>query len=144
MAAHAVGWPIPRGGSQSITNALCSHLSRFGCSVKASTRVENLAALPNYDVTLCDVGPHQMLRLAGHLLSERYKRQLAKYRYGPGVFKVDYALQTSILGKRLSVGALRLSIWAETWERSPSPKKPCDMGGTPNVPSFCWLSQSIR
>jgi phytoene dehydrogenase-like protein len=96
VAAHAVGWPIPRGGSQSITNALCSHLSRFGCSVKTSTRVDNLAALPNYDVTLCDVGPHQMLRLAGHLLSERYKRQLAKYRYGPGVFKVDYALQTPI------------------------------------------------
>jgi phytoene dehydrogenase-like protein len=96
VAAHAVGWPIPRGGSQSIIDALCSHLSRFGCRVKTSTRVDNLAALPNYDVTLCDVGPHQMLRLAGHLLSERYKRQLAKYRYGPGVFKVDYALQTPI------------------------------------------------
>jgi len=96
VAAHAGGWPIPWGGSQSITNALCSHLSRFGCSVKTSTRVDNLAAPPNYDVTLCDVGPHQMLRLAGHLLSERYKRQLAKYRYGPGVFKVDYALQTPI------------------------------------------------
>jgi phytoene dehydrogenase-like protein len=96
VAAHAVGWPIPRGGSQSITNALCGHLYRFGGIVKTSTRVESVAALPNYDVILCDVGPHRMLRLAGHLLSERYKRQLAKYRYGPGVFKVDYALQTPI------------------------------------------------
>lgn len=95
-AAHAVGWPIPRGGSQSITNALCSHLSRFGVMVKTSMRVESLAALPNYDVTLCDVGPHQMLRLAGHRLSERYERQLANYRYGPGVFKVDYALEAPI------------------------------------------------
>ena len=95
-AAHAVGWPIPRGGSQSITNALCSHLSRFGVIVRTSIRVNSLAALPNYDVTLCDVGPHQMLRLAGDRLSVRYQRQLANYRYGPGVFKVDYALDKPI------------------------------------------------
>jgi phytoene dehydrogenase-like protein len=96
VAAYAVGWPIPRGGSQSITNALCSHLSRFGVVVTTSRRVESVAALPNYGIILCDVGPHQLLRLAGHRFSEGYKRQLARYRYGPGVFKVDYALETPI------------------------------------------------
>jgi phytoene dehydrogenase-like protein len=96
VTAHAVGWPIPRGGSQSITNALCAHLGRFGIIVKTSMRVESLAALPNSDVTLCDVTPRQLLRLAENRLSERYKRQLASYRYGPGVFKVDYALERQI------------------------------------------------
>jgi len=96
VAAHAVGWPIPRGGAQSITNALCSHLSGIGGIVTTSRRVENLAALPHYDVALCDVTPRQLLRLAKDRLSEGYKRQLATYRYGPGVFKVDYALERPI------------------------------------------------
>ncbi len=96
VAAHAVGWPIPRGGSQSLTNALCGWLSTRGSQVQALRRVETLAALPNYDLFLCDVTPRQLLRLAGSRLSEGYKRRLARYRYGPGVFKVDYALNGRI------------------------------------------------
>jgi len=99
-ALHAVGWPIPRGGAQSITRALCSYLADFGTAVTTSTRVENLATLPNsspnYDVTLCDVAPRQLLRLAGDRLSPAYRNQLVHYRYGPGVFKVDYALRQPI------------------------------------------------
>jgi len=64
--------------------------------VQALRRVETLAALPNYDLFLCDVTPRQLLRLAGSRLSEGYKRRLARYRYGPGVFKVDYALNGRI------------------------------------------------
>ncbi|MGA7632820.1 MAG: NAD(P)/FAD-dependent oxidoreductase [Terriglobales bacterium] len=118
-ALHSVGWPIPRGGAQSITNALCSYLSHChpersegpmhfarttntlqvsdnGSTVTTSTRIENLAALPKYDVTLCDVTPRQLLALAGDRLSSSYKSQLAKYQYGPAVFKVDYALRDPI------------------------------------------------
>jgi phytoene dehydrogenase-like protein len=95
-ALHSVGWPIPRGGAQSITTALCRYLAELGITVTTSTRVENLAALPNYDVTLCDVTPRQLLKLAGNRLSAAYKNQLANFRYGPGVFKVDYALQQPI------------------------------------------------
>jgi phytoene dehydrogenase-like protein len=91
-AAHTVGWPIPRGGAQSITNALCSDLGAFGGKVKTSTRVDSLAELPGYDVTLCDVTPSQLLRLAAGKFSAEYERQLTKFRYGAGVFKVDYAL----------------------------------------------------
>ena len=96
VPAHAVGWPIPRGGSQSLTNALCRWLSTFGGQVKTSRRVESLAALPNYNLFLCDETPRQLLNLAGSRLSEGYKRRLASYRYGPGVFKVDYALNGPI------------------------------------------------
>jgi len=96
VAAHAVGWPIPRGGSQSITSALCGYLAALGGQVHASSPVEDLAAIGNYDATLCDVTPRQLLRIAGPRLSPGYRRQLEKYRYGPGVFKVDYALSAPI------------------------------------------------
>jgi len=96
VSAHAVGWPIPRGGSQSLTQALCSYFSTFGGTIKTSSRIESLTALPNYDLTLCDVTPKQLLRIAGQRLSESYKRQLKNFRYGPAVFKVDYALNEPI------------------------------------------------
>lgn len=95
-AAHAVGWPIPRGGAQSITNALCGVLANSGVHVATATRVTSLAASSAYDLTLCDVTPRQLLRLAGRRLSPRYVRQLTKYRYGAGVFKIDYALSSPI------------------------------------------------
>jgi phytoene dehydrogenase-like protein len=94
--AHAVGWPIPRDGAQSISNALCAHLASFGGTIKTSTRIEDLSALENYDAILCDVTPHQLLRIARNRFPTRFARQLAKYRYGPAVFKVDYALHSPI------------------------------------------------
>jgi phytoene dehydrogenase-like protein len=95
-AAHAVGWPIPRGGAQSITNALAAHLVSFAGTLKTSKRIADLSELSNYDAILCDVTPHQLLRIARNRFPTRFARRLAKYRYGPGVFKVDYALHSSI------------------------------------------------
>jgi phytoene dehydrogenase-like protein len=95
-AAHAVGWPIPRGGAQSLTTALCGHLAKLGGEIKTSARVDNLASLPEFDVTLCDVTPLQLVRMAASRLSTPYALRLAKYRYGPGAFKVDYALRSPI------------------------------------------------
>jgi phytoene dehydrogenase-like protein len=98
--AHAVGWPIPRGGAQSLTDALCGYLSTLGGKVHTSSPVESLAALanvsPHYDLLLCDLTPRQLLKVGGERLSDNYKKQLGKYRYGAGVFKVDYALSTPI------------------------------------------------
>jgi phytoene dehydrogenase-like protein len=96
VPAHAVGWPIVRGGSQSLTNALCSYLSTLGGKVVSSSRVESFDSLRPYDVILCDVAPRQLITLAGHRLSEPYKQQLREFKYGPGVFKVDYALNAPI------------------------------------------------
>jgi phytoene dehydrogenase-like protein len=94
--AHAVGWPIPRGGAQSITNALCAYLAKFGGQVHTSKRVENLRELGDFNVALCDVTPRQLLQIAGDRLFSSYKRKLERYRYGPAVFKVDYALSNPI------------------------------------------------
>ena len=96
VSAHAVGWPIPRGGSQSLTNALYAHLTALGGSVKTSAPVTTLSELPRYDLTLCDVTPQQLLNIAGDRLSPAYRRSLKKYHYGPGVFKLDYALSNPI------------------------------------------------
>jgi phytoene dehydrogenase-like protein len=96
VPAHAVGWPIPRGGSQSLTNALCGYLATFESTLKTSSRVESIATLSNYDLIFCDLTPRQLLQISGERLSRSYKRQLASYRYGPGVFKVDYALSSPI------------------------------------------------
>jgi phytoene dehydrogenase-like protein len=95
-AAHAVGWPIPRGGSKSITSALCTHLSALGGTVFTSSRIEDVETLHGYEMILCDVTPKQLLAIAAPRLSEDYKVQLKRFRYGPGVFKVDYALSAPI------------------------------------------------
>jgi len=96
VTAHVDGWPIVRGGSQRLTDALCRYLETLGGSVKTSSRVDRLTDLPHYDLILCDVTPKQLLNMAGPRLSPVYKRKLARYRYGPGVFKVDYALSGPI------------------------------------------------
>ena len=96
VPAHAVGWPIPRGGAQSLTNALCAILSTLGGKVNTSSPVQSLAALSNYDLLLCDLTPRQLIKVGGQRLPDSYKRRLGRYRYGSGVFKVDYALNAPI------------------------------------------------
>jgi len=96
VTAHAVGWPVPRRGSQSLTDALVRHLATLGGKVHISSRVDSLDALPKSDVIMCDVTPKQLLRIAGRRMAGYYQRSLQKFRYGPGVFKVDYALREPI------------------------------------------------
>ncbi len=94
--AHAVGWPIPKGGAQSITNALCGYLKSLGGEVHISSRVDRLVDLGDYDVALCDLTPRQLVAIAGERFSSGYREKLENYRYGPAVFKVDFALSSPI------------------------------------------------
>lgn len=96
ITTHAVGWPIPRGGSQSLTNALSSYLASIGGRIKTSSRVTSIEDLSNYAAILCDVTPRQLLAIAGQRFTDSYRRALQQFRYGPGVFKVDYALSDPI------------------------------------------------
>jgi phytoene dehydrogenase-like protein len=93
-AAHAVGWPIPRGGAQSITNALIAYLESLGGRVHTSSKIEKLSDVP--DLTLCDVTPRQLLNLSDTNLSGAFRSKLGKFRYGMAVYKVDYALSKPI------------------------------------------------
>jgi phytoene dehydrogenase-like protein len=90
--AHAVGWPLPRGGSQRIADALGSYLRSLGGTIQTGSPVASLQALPPARAVLVDVTPRQLLRLAGDRLRGRYRRRLEAYRYGAAAFKLDYAL----------------------------------------------------
>src|SRR5208282_55167 len=142
--AHAVGWPIPRGGAQSLTNALCGYLSTFGSKVSTSSPVDNLAALanafPKYDLTLCDLTPRQLVEIAGGQLSERYKRRLEKFRYGAGVFKVDYALNAPIPWKAPECLRAATVHLGGTFEEIAASEKAIRMGQSADRP-FVLLAQ---
>lgn len=92
LVGHAVGWPIPRGGSQEITNALAAHLHSLGGTIVPGTRVASLDIAGDADAVLFDVTPRQFLDIAGDEVPSAYRRTLEHYRYGPGVFKIDWAL----------------------------------------------------
>jgi phytoene dehydrogenase-like protein len=96
VAAHTVGWPIPRGGARSLTNALCRYLETLAGQIKTSFPVHRMAELEDYDLLLFNVTPRQLLEITGEKLSRSYRRQLVRHRYGPGAFKVDYALSKPI------------------------------------------------
>jgi phytoene dehydrogenase-like protein len=96
ISAHAVGWPIPRGGSQTIANALASYFRSLGGRIVMDTPVRSLDELEDGATILCDLTPRQLLRIAGNRLPKHYCRRLERYRYGPGVFKMDWALSGPI------------------------------------------------
>jgi phytoene dehydrogenase-like protein len=95
-AGHVVGWPIPRGGSQSISDALADYLRELGGKIEINRRVENLNDLPTSRAVLLDTSIWEFLRIAGGQLSRAYRRRLESYRHGPGIFKIDYALSEPI------------------------------------------------
>jgi phytoene dehydrogenase-like protein len=96
ISAHSGGWPIPRGGSQQIANALASYLKSLGGKIETSRPVTSLDELSHSDAILCDLTPRQLLKIAGHQLPSGYRQKLEAYRYGPGVFKMDWALNGPI------------------------------------------------
>lgn len=96
-SAHAVGWPLPRGGSQRIVDALAAHLTAdLGGTIVTGQRVHDLNELPAHTAALLDVTPRQLLAMAGDRLGGWYAAQLRRYRYGPGSFKVDLAIDGPI------------------------------------------------
>jgi phytoene dehydrogenase-like protein len=96
LAGHAVGWPIPSGGSQQIANALNGQLGELGGKIETNQKVENLNDLPKSRAILLDVSVWEFLRIAGDQLPSKYKRRLQSFRHGPGIFKIDYALSEPV------------------------------------------------
>lgn len=93
---HTQGWPIPKGGSISIAKALSSYFMSIGGQVQTGTYIKSLEQLPSAHAVLFDVTPRQLLQIAGHKFSPIYKWQLERYRYGMGVYKIDWALDGPI------------------------------------------------
>jgi phytoene dehydrogenase-like protein len=93
---HAVGWPFARGGAQTLADALAAYLQALGGEIRTGVEVRALDELPPARAVLCDVTPIQLLKLGGDRLPVGYRRALARFRYGPGVCKVDFALDGPI------------------------------------------------
>jgi phytoene dehydrogenase-like protein len=95
-AGHLKGWPIPQGGSKEIANSLASYFISLGGRIQTGQFIKSLSELPSAKTVLFDVTPKQLLQIAGHKFSPLYKWQLERYRYGMGVFKIDWALDGPI------------------------------------------------
>ncbi len=95
-AAHIKGWPMAKGGSQAVANAMVGYFKHLGGVVKTGQWVRSVDELPEARAIVLDVTPAQLLQIAGHRFGSFYKSQLQRYRYGMGVFKVDWALSGPI------------------------------------------------
>lgn len=95
-AGHAEGWPIPRGGSIAIANALAAYFVSIGGKIETGMYIRRLNQLPSATALIFDVTPRQLVQIAGEHFSAFYKWQLQRYRYGMGVFKIDWALDSPI------------------------------------------------
>lgn len=93
---HTNGWPLPVGGSQSIADAMATHFRLLGGVIETGFEVKSLQQLPSSKAVVFDCTPQQLLQIAGHQFSSFYKWQLKRYRYGMGVFKIDWALDAPI------------------------------------------------
>jgi phytoene dehydrogenase-like protein len=93
ITGHACGWPFPRGGAQRLADALAGYLRSLGGEIRTESRV---ATLPDADLVMCDVTPRQLLKLSGDRFPVEFRKRLMRFRYGPGVFKVDWALDAPV------------------------------------------------
>jgi phytoene dehydrogenase-like protein len=104
ISGHLVDWPVARGGSQAITDALAAHLRALGGEIVTRRRVTSMHDLPKARAYLFDVSPKQVAEIAGDALPSGYRRRLLNYRYGPGAFKLDWALDGPIPWKAPECG----------------------------------------
>src|SRR5258706_9263700 len=143
IAGHRTGWPLPRRGSSSIADALSAYFISLGGKIETGVYVRSLADLPSSKAVLLDLTPRQLLRLGGHHWSALYQRQLERYRYGSGVFKIDWALNDQIpftaAGCRLA-GTVHIG---NTLEEIAEAELLTWKGGHPDRPFVLLAQQSV-
>jgi len=143
IAGHRKGWPLPRGGSVSIANALASYFISLGGKIEVNTEVRSFEQLPSSRAVLLDLTPRQLLRIGGHRWSSLYQWQLERYRYGTGVFKVDWALDWPI---PFTAGACQLAGTVHignTLEEIAEGEQLIWKGGHPDKPFVLLAQQSL-
>ena len=140
LMGHASGWPIARGGSGKITEALASLLVTMGGEIRTGSRVERLEELPPARALLLDVTPRQLLSIAREKLPARYARRLERYRYGPAAFKVDYALEGPVPWADPMCARASTVHLGGTFEEVAAAERACALGKMPVRP-FVLFSQ---
>jgi phytoene dehydrogenase-like protein len=143
MAAHAVGWPFAKGGAGRITAALASYLKSLGGEIRTGQRVKSLRELPAAGAVFLNLTPRQVLDVAGDQLRSGYRGQLERFRYGPGTFKVDWAMSGPVpwtsdachhAGTVHLAGTLDEVLESERYPfRGAAPKRPFVLFSQPSV-----------
>jgi phytoene dehydrogenase-like protein len=141
--AHIYGWPLPKGGSQTIAKALADYFISLGGKIETNTTVSSLQQLPSSHAVLLDVTPRQLLQIAGHKFSSLYKWQMEKYRYGMGVFKIDFALDAPIPWKAEGCRQAGTVHIGNTIEEIADSEKLTSKGGHPERPFLLLAQQSL-
>ena len=143
ILGHVHGWPVIRGGSQRLPGALVSYLESLGGRVETGRRVESLDELPPAELTMLDLTPRQVLRVAGGRLPSRYARALRRYRYGPGVFKVDWALDGPVPWTAPDVARAATVHLGGTFEEISASESAVWRGEPPERPFVLAVQQSL-
>ncbi len=143
LLGHAVGWPMARGGSQTVADALASILRSLGGEIETGHPVESLDELASARLVLLDVTPRQLLALAGDRLDGRYRRALERYRYGPGVVKVDYALSGPLPWRAAECARAATVHLGGTLDEIGAAEKEVARGGHPKRPYVLVVQQSL-
>ncbi len=141
--AHAVGWPVAVGGSQSIADALVARIEARGGEVRTGHRVTSLAELPGSSQVLLDLTPRQVVQLGGSALPPRYRDRLARFRYGSGVFKVDWALDGPIPWRDPEVGRAATVHLGGDVARIADSEATVARGGHPEEPYVLLVQASV-
>jgi phytoene dehydrogenase-like protein len=142
-AAHAAGWPMPEGGSQMITKSMASYFESMGGVIETGCRIKKLDHLPPSEAVLFDLTPRQVLSIAGDKFSPGYRRKLEKFRYGAGVFKLDYILNSSVPWADERCGKAGTVHLGGTFGEIASAEKEMSRGGHPSKPYVLVAQQSL-
>ena len=143
LLGHHVGWPFARSGSQAIADALASYLRSLGGEIRTGQNVESLDDLPATRAVLVDVTPRQLVRMAGKRLPAGYRRRLGGYRYGPGVFKLDLALDGPIPWRAEECTRAATVHLGGTLEEIAASEAAISRGLTPERPYVLLAQQSL-
>ncbi len=143
LSAHTVGWPIPQGGAQQIVNSLTAILHNLGGEVLTGEMVTDLHQLPRTPVTLLDVSPKTLIQIAGDALPESYLRPLKRYRFGAGVFKIDWALDAPIPWTNPLVSQAATVHLGGTFEEILASEQEVAQGGLPAKPFVILVQPSL-
>jgi phytoene dehydrogenase-like protein len=142
-SGHAVGWPIARGGSQSISDALADYFRKLGGKIVTRSPVDAFDDIPSANVVLFDVTPHQLINIVGDRLPSGYRNKLERFRYGPGVFKIDYALDDGIPWKAAECTRAATAHLGGTLEEIVNAEDAVSRGEHPQKPFVILAQQSL-
>ena len=143
IAAHALDWPCARGGSQQIVEALSARAQADGCEIRTNSPVRSAADLPSSRAVLFDVTPRQLEAIAAHHLSATYRRRLRKFQYGPGAFKIDYALSEPVPWRSPACRSAATVHLGGTYEEIARSESIANNGGANDKPFVLFAQQSL-